>query len=154
MKDINLELFKRYKPENKISIVEGLAEKELLGIKESTIIRIIKETGEFEYKSKRDKHLRIKMERRKGNDWNSTFSGILYHKGVLYADLYLQYENTDASISEEWSKFLRPGTYKGQYLGSDMRGNPRTYYFDYFESDKAECLRSLLLEYIHRKYSK
>ena len=81
MKDINLELFKRYKPENKISIVEGLTEKELLGIKESTIIRIIKETGEFEYKSKRDKHLRIKMERRKGNDWNSTFSGILYHKG-------------------------------------------------------------------------
>ena len=72
MKDINIELFKRYKPEKKIEIIELLTAKEVMKVKESTIVRIIKETGTFLYSSKRNKHLNIARERRRSNSWNST----------------------------------------------------------------------------------
>lgn len=149
MKDINIELFKRYKPEKKIEIIELLTAKEVMKVKESTIVRIIKETGTFLYGSKRNKHLNIARERRRSNSWNSTFEGIEYNKGKLYVELYLQYENTDTSIYEV---FL-PGDYKGHYQGDDMMGNPRTYYFTYTEIQKVRCVKSILYEYVYRKYA-
>lgn len=153
MTDINIELFKRYQPKKKLEIIESLTDKELLNLKESTVIRIVKETGTFNYGSKRNKHLNISQERRNGNDWNSTFDSIDYNKGRIFVELYLQYENTDTSIYEYWYRFLQPGEYKGQYHGTDRMGNPRTYYFTYYESDKARCIKSILLEYVCRKYS-
>ena len=153
MTDINIELFKRYQPKRKLEIIESLTNKELLNVKESTVIRIVKETGTFNYGSKRDKHLNISLGRRKGNDWNSTLDSIDYSRGRISVELYLQYENTDTSIFEYWYRFLQPGEYKGQYGGSDRMGNPRTYYFTYYESDKAKCIKSILLEYVYRKYA-
>lgn len=41
MTDINIELFKRYQPKKKLEIIEALTEKELLAVKESTVIRIV-----------------------------------------------------------------------------------------------------------------
>ena len=153
MKDINIELFKRYKPEKKIEIIELLTAKEVMKVKESTSVRIIKETGTFLYGSKRNKHLNIARERRRSNSWNSTFEGIEYNKGKLYVELYLQYENTDTSIYEDWNKFFLPGDYNGQYQGDDMMGNPRTYYFTYTEIQKVRCIKSILYEYVYRKYA-
>ena len=153
MTDINIELFKRYQPKRKLEIIESLTNKELLNVKESTVIRIVKETGTFNYGSKRDKHLNISLGRRKGNDWNSTLDSIDYSRGRIFVELYLQYENTDTSIFEYWYRFLQPGDYMGQYHGSDRMGNTRTYYFTYHESDKAKCIKSILLEYVYRKYA-
>jgi len=153
MKDINTELFKRYQPKKKLEIIESLTEKELLNVKEATMLRVVKEAGTLNYGSKRNKHLNVSRERRVGNDWNSDFDGINLAKGKLFVNLYFQYENTDTSVFEDYSKFFKSGDYKGQYQGSDSMGNPRTYYFTYDESDKARCIKSLLLEYVHKKYS-
>lgn len=100
MTDINIELFKRYQPKKKLEIIKALTEKELLAVKESTVIRIVKEVGKAHYRSKRDKLLSINSERRRGNCWNSTFEGVDFYKGELYVELYLQYENTDTNMSE------------------------------------------------------
>ena len=150
---VELPIFKRYKPEKKIEIIELLTAKEVMKVKESTIVRIIKETGTFLYGSKRNKHLNIARERRRSNSWNSTFEGIEYNKGKLYVELYLQYENTDTSIYEDWNKFFLSGDYNGQYHGDDMMGNPRTYYFTYTEIQKVRCVKSILYEYVYRKYA-
>lgn len=152
MPDINIELFKRYQPKKKLEIIEALTEKELLAVKESTVIRIVKEVGKLHYRSKRDKLLSIDSERRRGNCWNSTFEGVDFYKGELYVELYLQYENTDTNMSEEYRRFFRQGNYEGQCRRDDRMGNLRTYYFTYSQSDKAKCNKSILLEYVYRKY--
>lgn len=153
MKDINIELFKRYKPQKKIEIIELLTDKEVMKVKESTVIRIVKEVGNFHHQSKRNKLLSINSERRQGNSWNSIFEGVDFYKGELWVELYFQYENTDTNMSEEWRRFFRQGNYEGQCRRDDRMGNLRTYYFTYFESDKAKCIRSILLEYVYRKYA-
>lgn len=151
--DINIEIFKRYQPKKKLEIIESLTDKELLNLKESTVIRIVKEVGNFHHQSKRNKLLSINSERRWGNAWNSTFEGVDFYKGELYVELYFQYENTDTNMSEEWRRFFRQGNYEGQCRRDDRMGNLRTYYFTYNESDKAKCIKSILLEYIYRKYA-
>lgn len=153
MTDINIELFKRYQPKKKLEIIEALTEKELLNLKESTVIRIVKEVGNFHHRSKRDKLLSINSERRQGNGWNSIFEGVDFYKGELWVELYLQYENTDTNMSEEWRRFFRQGNYEGQCRRDDRMGNLRTYYFTYYESDKAKCIKSILYEYVYRKYA-
>ena len=144
--NINVEIFKRYKPENKIKIIEGLSEEDLLKITKSTVIRIIKETGEFHYGSKRNKTLRIDRRRRVGNNWNSGFEFIDYYKKEVYVGLYVQGDDTDTTVSEYWSTFFGSGT----YYGSCELEN-RTVYFNYPKDDKAECIRSILLEYAYQK---
>ena len=146
MIDINIELFKRYKPENKIKIIEGLSKEELLRITKSTVIRIIKETGEFYYGSKRNKSLKIDRKRRVGNDWNSEFEYVDYYKKEVYVGLYVQGDHTDTITSDKWACFFKSGTYYGA-----CEIENQTKYFNYSEGDKAECIRSILLEYAYRK---
>lgn len=146
MIDINVELFKRYKPENKIKIIEGLSKEELLRITKSTVIRIIKETGEFYYGSKRNKSLKIDRKRRVGNDWNSEFEYVDYYRNEVYVGLYVQGDDTDTVISDKWARFFKPGIYYGSCELEDQ-----TKYFNYSEGDKVECIRSILLEYAYRK---
>lgn len=152
MTDINKELFKRYRPQKKLEIIESLSAKELMNVTEPTIIRIMKEVGNNHYQSKRNKALSVNSERRRGNCWNSTFEGVNFYKGKLYVDLYLQYENTDTNLSEEWRYFFRPGDYQGHYQTDDWMGNPQTYYFTYTEIQKVRCIKSILQEYVYRKY--
>lgn len=151
--DINIEIFKRYQPKKKLEIIESLTDKELLNLKESTVIRIVKEVGNFHHQSKRNKLLSINSERRHGNSWNSIFEGVDFYKGELWVELYLQYENTDTNMSEEWRRFFRQGNYEGQCRRDDRMGNLRTYYFTYYGSDKAKCIKSILYEYVYRKYA-
>ena len=59
MTDINKELFKRYRPQKKLEIIESLSAKELMNVTEPTIIRIMKEVGNNHYQSKRNKALSV-----------------------------------------------------------------------------------------------
>ena len=149
--DINKFIFSRTAPAKKVGIVKSLSITETLSIKTDTITRMVRETGSRLIKS-RNKELRIPYELRTGNDWNSEVEGIRLIKGKLSVDLYLQYENTDTNTSESLENFLSKGDYRGSVIRSDRNGNDRSYYFTYTESDKAEFIKSLLLEYLNRKY--
>lgn len=149
--DINKIIFSRTSAPKKAEIVKGLSTNELLSVTPATIERIVKETGTRFYKS-RDKQLLISHERVPGNNWDSFFEGVLLRKGQLSTSLYLQYENTDTNTTAIWESFFVKGDFHGSVIRDDRQGNPRHYYFTYTDSDKAGCVRNLLLEYLHRKY--
>lgn len=151
--NINIELFKRYKPDNKIKIINELTEDELLAINPATVTRIIKEAGTRLYKS-RDKRLWIPDKFRSGNHWNSTFNGVELIKGKLYVSLYVQYSNTDTDTDATYNEFFSSGDYRGAIRYEDRYGNPHTDYYTYTQCDKARAIRSLLLTYVQRKYYK
>ena len=151
--NINIELFKRYKPDKKVQIIMELTEDELLNITPATITRIIKEAGTRLYRS-RDKRLWIPDRFRTGNHWNSTFNGIELIKGKLYVSLYVQYSNTDTDTGATYSDFFARGDYRGHICYEDRFGNPHTNYYTYSPGDKASALRSLLLTYVQHKYNK
>lgn len=149
--NINIELFKRYGADRKMKIVMELTEEEVLATSPATVTRIIKEVGSKRYKS-RDKELRIGSERRTGNSWNSTFEEVGIYKKKLYVSLYLQYSNTDTSISEDYTTFFTRGDYRGSIEYMDRYGGKQTEYFAYSQNQKAKAMRSILIEYIQRKY--
>lgn len=149
--DINKIIFSRTAPAKKVEIVKTLSQAELLSITPATIVKIIKEAGTRLYKS-RDKELRISHDLRSGNDWNSEATGVRTYKGNPILDIEIQHENTDTSTSVRLDDFLKHGDYKGSIVRDDRCGNPRSYYFTYTSADKARFVKSLLLEYINRKY--
>ena len=152
--NINLELFKRYAPKRKLSIIESLTQEELLAITPATIIRMVKEAGKSIYKSKRDKTLMVSRQRRTGNDWNSWFNGVDLMKGKLYVDLYIQYSNTDTEDCISYGEFMRDkDRFRGTIKTTDLYGNPQTYYYFYDNDDRARAIKSLLLEYVYTKYA-
>ena len=150
--NINQIIFTRTQPKKKVEIINHLTEAELLATTEATITRIVKEVGSTIYKS-RDKRLFIDGDRRKGNSWNSTIEGLDLIKGRLHLNIYVQYENTDTNTSEEYDNFFRRGNYRGEVRRLDRHGNGRTYYYLYDTSDKASVMKSILLEYVYRKYA-
>ena len=150
--NINELIFSRTQPQKKIDIINALSEDELLSTSEATIKRIVKDAGRRMWKT-RDKELRISHERRAGNAWNSLIEAVELIKGRLYLEVYLQYENTDTSTSEEYDNFFRNGNFRGEVRRLDRYGNGRTYYFLYNLSDKASVMKSILLEYVYTKYA-
>lgn len=151
--NINLELFKRYAPKRKLEIIESLSQEEILAITPATIIRMVREAGEFHYKSKRNKKLCVRRVIRKGNEWNSEFTGVDLLKGKLYVNLYVQYDNTDTEDCISYGEFMRDkDRFKGTIKTTDRYDNPQTYYYFYDNDDRARAIRSLLYEYVYRKY--
>ena len=151
--NINTELFRRYAPKKKLEIIEKLTDDELLAITPATLIRMVKETGESCYKSKRDKKLCVRRVIRKGNEWNSEFTGVDLLKGKLYVNLYVQYENTDTEVCISFGEFMRDRErFRGTIKTTDRYDNPQTYYYFYDNDDRARAIRSLLYEYVYRKY--
>ena len=150
--NINIEIFKRYASGKKLRIIKGLSDQELLAISPETVTRIIKEEGTNFYKS-RDKRLHITAKFKTGNNWDSTFTGVEIIKGKLYVSLYVQYSNTDTEVAEAYAKFFSMGEYRGFVHYEDQYGNSQTDYFTYSQSDKARAIKSLLLEYVQRKYN-
>ena len=150
--NINEFIFSRTQPQKKIDTINALTQDELLSTSEATVKRIVKDAGRRMWKT-RDKELRISHERRAGNAWNSLIEAVELIKGRLYLEVYLQYENTDTSTSEEYDDFFRNGNYRGEVRRSDRYGNGRTYYFLYNSSDKASVMKSILLEYVFTKYA-
>lgn len=151
MTNINIEIFKRYTPIKKLDIINALTENELLAVKTETIIRIIKEAGEKKYKS-REKKLRILSDRRVGNDWNSTVKAVeMLHKKP-YIEFYLQMDDTDTDVISEWDNFIKTGDYRGKGCETNRYGDKVPHYFVYNPKQKAEVIKSILLEYVHTKY--
>lgn len=151
--NINLELFKRYAPKHKLEIIESLSQEEILAITPATIIRMVREAGESHYKSKRDKKLCVRRVIRKGNEWNSKFTGVDLLKGKLYVNLYVQYDNTDTEDCISYDEFMRDkDRFRGTIKTTDRYDNPQTYYYFYDNDDRARAIRSLLYEYVYRKY--
>ena len=150
--NINEFIFSRTQPQKKIDTINALSEDELLSTSEATVKRIVKDAGRRMWKT-RDKELRISHERRAGNAWNSLIEAVELIKGRLYLEVYLQYENTDTSTSEEYDDFFFIGNFRGEVRRLDRYGNGRTYYFLYNPSDKASVMKSILLEYVFTKYA-
>ena len=151
--NINLELFKRYAPKRKLEIIESLSQEEILAITPATIIRMVREAGESHYKSKQDKKLCVRRVIRKGNEWNSEFTGVDLLKGKLYVNLYVQYDNTDTEDCISYDEFMRDkDRFRGTIKTTDRYDNPQTYYYFYDNDDRARAIRSLLYEYVYRKY--
>lgn len=147
-KNINEVLFSRTKPTNKLTIIEGLTESELLSVTKDTIVRIVKEVGHNHYKS-RDKGVRFANE---GNNWNSTIESIDIVKGKPYVDFYIQMDSTDTNDCDTLDNFLRRGEYRGVVYETDRYGTKFPHYYRYYDSDKAGVIRDLLKCYIKRKY--
>lgn len=151
--NINTELFKRYAPQKKLSIIEALTQDELLAITPATITKVVKETGEPYYRSRRNKSICVRRVIRTGNNWNSEFTGMELLKGELYVSLYVQYSNTDTTECILYSEFMRDkDRFRGTIIDTDYLGNPQTYYYFYDNEDRARAIRSLLYEYVNRKY--
>ncbi len=150
--NINDVIFSRTQPLKKIAIINGLKVDELWNTNKATIARIVREVGRNRYRS-RDKELYISHDRRAGNNWNSTIERISLVKRVLFVDIYIQYDSTDTCTVETYEEFFMMRTYHGSIERDDWRGNPRTYYFEYSVDEKAEVIRSILLEYVYTKYA-
>lgn len=132
--------------------MNNLTEEELHRVTPQTFIRIIKEVGTGKPRS-HNKILRIDRERSVGNEWNSEFESIELLKKELLVSLYVQYYNTDKTICVYCSHFFARGNYKSCIEYTDRNGNKQTCNYSYTDSDKARCIRSILLQYIFRKYS-
>lgn len=150
--NINLELFKKYAPKHKLEIIESLTQEELLATTPKTVMRIVKEAGQGK-KGSPNKHLRIRLSLRKGNNWNSTFEGVGVHSKKLYVSLYVQMDSTDTENTEYYNTFISGERYRGTCHESDRYGNPNYHYFFYDNEDKAACIKSILLEYVYTKYA-
>ena len=150
--NINQELFKRYAPKKKLEIINNLTTAELLATTPETIMRIAKEAGRSIGKS-RDKILRINRDRQAGNDWNSTVEDIEFIKENLYLNIYFQTDHTDTNISEKYATFMQGDQYHGKHYTTNRYGDEVPNYFTYDRQDKANVIKSILLEYVHTKYA-
>ena len=151
MADVNTKLFKRTSPVRKIEIIKNLTQEELSIVSETTILRIVKETGR-RIRGTRDYEFYINPDRKKGNKWNSVVEGLWLYKGKLSVMVYVQFDNTDTSMLVPFNDFFKKGDFRGTIKRDDRYGNPQTHYYVYDEKDKTEVLRSFCLEYINTKY--
>lgn len=150
--NINQELFKRYAPKKKLEIISNLTTAELLATTPETIKRIAKEAGRSIGKS-RDKVLRISHDRQSGNNWNSSVEAIEYIKGNLYLNVYFQMDSTDTNICVKYEVFFKGDQYTGKHYTTNRHGDSVPHYFSYDRQDKTGVIKSILLEYVHTKYS-
>jgi len=150
--NVNEFIFSRTQPSRKVDTIKALTDDELLSVSEETVRRIVKDAGRKIGRT-RDRELNISRDRRAGNAWNATVDGIDLIKGKLYVEVYLQYENTDTSTSENYDDFFRKGNFRGEVRRLDRFGNGRTYYYLFDNSNKASVMRSVLLEYVYTKYA-
>lgn len=150
--NINEFIFSRTQPKKKIETIKALSVDELLSVRENTVKKIVKEVGRKMYKS-RNKELYIDGDRRVGNSWNATVENVDLIKDKLYIGFYVQYENTDTNTSEEYDDFFNGRDFRGELRRSDRYGNGRTYYFCFDKSEKANVMKSILLDYVYKKYN-
>ena len=156
MIDINKELFKRYKPENKKTIVENLSETELFSITPSTLLRIIKEVGTGSSLKQRSRFKTVRLQHRIGNNRNSTITELFNGKNnSIWLDVYIQGDDTDTSDSCDIKEFL--SSYNtvtcGTLTESFRNGYSHTISAQYDKEDRAKVIREILLTYINLKYN-
>ena len=151
--NINDFIFTRTAPDKKLEAISNLTESELLSVTSETVRRIVKETGHSLKKYGRDKELAISGELQAGNNWNSTLEAISIICGCLHVRLYIQLDHTDTYICETFYQFFRHDQYRGKATETNRYGDEIPHYCFYDRSDKARCMKSILLQYIHTKYA-
>lgn len=129
-------LFEKGDYQAKAEYINNLTCDELMAIPESTIIKIIEQVGE-------NNTLTIRNRFRRGNNSNSVVENTYIHKGSVFVSLIVLGDSTDTSMSECFARFF----FKGEFVSSANRLN---LFIDYKESDKAEVMRSILLEGVYR----
>lgn len=149
--NVNTFFFTKTAPKIKLAVIDNLSASELLCITESTILRIIKETGTGKPRC-HNKELNLDRKNRTGNKWNSTIHGWYIWKKEVYIDFYIQYDNTDTNTADSFREFMKYSEYRGEYVYEDRYDNPQTTYFHYNSEDKARAIRALLRDYIETKY--
>lgn len=154
MVDINKIVFSN-KPKEIVEIINALTESEVMNTSISTIERIVLEVGKSRDKGGSDKVLNIARKFIAGNSWNSTVDGIEMYNGKFYINFYVQYGDceTDTNLNEPLSDFIGNGDYRGTIKGSDRYGNTKYYYYSYDVKDKIKVIRSVLLDYVYKKYA-
>ena len=87
---------------------------------------------------------RISNDRRKGNNWNSLVEGVYRNKeGKLFVDIYFQGDSTDCNDSEYFDTFFSSA--------SNVRVTSRICSATYSYSERADVMRSILIDYLYRK---
>lgn len=154
--NINVELFKRYKPENKLEIVKNLTQAELLSVTKATILRIIKEAGRGDRYKTRNKFKTLRLKNDVGNSWNSTVECVYNGKNnTVYLDVYIQGDDTDTTDYCKIEDFLdmRYDSVTCARLHETFRsGYEHTVVANYNKADRANVIREILNTYIHDKY--
>lgn len=155
--NINLELFKRYKPENKVAIIEKLTDSEVLATRESTILRIIKETGRGDSRKARSKFKTLSLNHRVGNSWNSTVESIYnWKKDEIFMSVYIQGDDTDTNVEVSIKKLLNSSDTEiefGSFEESYLHSSSRLIHARYDRVDRAKVVREILNSYVHSKYN-
>lgn len=155
--NINIELFKRYKPENKLNTIKTLTQAELLNVTKSTILRIIKEAGKGDSNKVRSKFKTLRLIKRVGNDWNSLVESVYNSKkDEIFLSIYIQGDDTDAIDTCRIEDFLdnRYDTVTCGELHEYFRsGYEHTVVANYSKEDRAEVIREILSTYVHCKYN-
>ena len=123
---------------NEIEKIKSMSLDELFSIKSSYIKSLIEELGKNE--------MNINSKFREGNNWNSEVENIYILNGRVYVTLYVQNLSTDTSMSDLFDKFF----IRGRYVSSNNRLDAKVVYN---VEDKAECLKSILIQFAYHKYS-
>jgi len=138
MENLNDILFTQGDYQDKYAEINRISTDELLSISENTIKEIVSRcAGESQT---------LWIEKRVGNDWNSLIENVSVNNGKLYVSIYVQGAKTDTSQSERFSTFFQSGEYvsNNNRLWETIRYNER---------QKAEAMRSILLECIYRLHN-
>lgn len=152
MININLELFKRYKPAKKMAMVKVLTPPELEQIRESTILRCVKEAGEAK-KGSRCKTLKItKVE----NDWNGYVSSVYKNShDDIYFEITILGDSTDRTVTCPWKDLAdwhRDRANLGEFEECSLSGVRNINQAFFTANIRREVLRQVLISYIKYKY--
>ena len=147
--NINTFIFSKNPCKKKLEVVKNLREDQLLEIELDTIRKMLRTAGR-RYGKNRYLNLRNKP----GNNHNSTVKSVsLYSYGdVLYVSIDIQCSNNNTNINIPMDSFFNGKEYIGSIVEYDKYGDPHTRNFTYSQSEKAEVIRSILIEHIYHKY--
>lgn len=144
--DINVELFRKTDPVNRINLLESVSLKYFLGVTEDTFIRIIREVGVPTDTLKAKKHDKMFSFPNQGNNKEVLIDYIeLYHK---HAYISFVYKDSNITIDEDnlWG-FL--GFQSTQYRILGMNNE-----FIYFtDKDRAKAIKNCLIHYLKIKFN-
>ena len=140
MAKLNDILFGSGSYEDKRTFIENMGVDALMQVSKPLVTSIVEKAGD------KFGNLRIMVEFRKGNHWNSEVNDVCLVSGKLFVDIYVQNTKTDTTMSEYFDKFFR----RGEYFSQDNNLNAPV---DYKESQKAEVMRSILLQCVYNLFS-
>lgn len=146
--NINSFIFSKKPCKKKLEVVKSLREDQLLEIELTTIKKMLRIAGR-RYGKNRVLNLRNKP----GNNHNSTVKSVSYYSygDILYVSIDIQCGN-NTNINIPMDSFLNGKEYTSSIMEYDKYGDPHTRNFTYSQSEKAEVIRSILIEYIYHKY--